>query len=197
MDRSIPVPKAAATASKAESVDANANPTGATKAPGRGRGRNIWSKKKRLTSAGAGIHPNKQSAPKVKFPGECKKELQGVVIVWISNIPHMTKQYSDFNRCVITMVGKTGSLMGVSIERQEKLGYMSFIPKERDETDWTDNDGKFNQSKKDYADGMASYELKQISVTIRKYKNDWNTMFPWILGQVCPDTQVHLFRFKD
>jgi len=144
------------------------------------------------------IDNNKTSALKIKFTGECKKDLQGVVIVWNSNIPKMTKQYSDFNRCVITVAGKTSSYMvGVSIEQQEKLDIMSFAPEERDESLWTNNDGTINKIKKDYADGMASYEMKQISGTFGKYKTDWVTMFPWILGQICPETLAHLFRFKD
>jgi len=91
----------------------------------------------------------------------------------------------------------SSSYMGVSIEHQEKQDIKSFAPEERDESLWTNSDGTINDSKIDYADALASYEMKQISATIGKYKTDWVAMFSCILGQICPDTQAHLFRFKD
>jgi len=109
----------------------------------------------------------------------------------------MTKQYSDFNRCVITVTGKTSSYMGVIIKKQEKLDIMSFAPEERDESLWINSDGTITATNKDYADALASYEMKQIAATIGKYKADWATMFSWILGKICSETQTHLFRCKD
>ena len=139
---------------------------------------------------------NATPAHKVKFPGACKKELKGDVIVWCSSIPQMTERYNDFNRSVITVAGNISSQMGTSIDNQEKLRLGDFLPATADETEWLDTNGDVVPDVKKFYDDIAALELQEISKKVAKYNDDWARMFSKILGQLCPETQANLFRSK-
>ena len=87
------------------------------------------------------------SALNVEFTGNCKKELQDVIIVWSLNKCFMTEQYTEFSRHFNIGAGKISVYMGESIDQQEKIGFMAFKPEPKDQRDWTDDDRNIDPAK--------------------------------------------------
>jgi len=196
IDRSDLIKKVAAIPQKL--AGSPAKPTGAAKAPGRGNNRRKnRPKKNRLSSIGSGIQRSPATTPTVKFAGECKKELDGVVIIWHPDVTVMSKRFGEFARSVGTVAGNISPELGTSIDDQEKLCITSFAPKKNDESLWTKGDGSVDEHAKDFLTRLGDNAIKIAGNKIEKYNNDWARRFSKILGQLCPETQAHLTRFKE
>ena len=139
------------------------------------------------------------SASNVEFTGACRKDLQNVIIVWSMNKHFMTEQFNKFNSSVITVSGKISEEMGISIAQQSKLSCTHFMPEKQDPSIWTNVDGTIDEEKKKFVDELYKHNsgIKIVYASIKKYETDWKTMFPWIFGQLCPETQQRLMRSKD
>ena len=149
--------------------------------------------------SGSGYNDNdsEYSASNVEFTGACKKKLHDVIIVWSVNKHFVAEQFTEFSRRLNIMTEKISIHMGKLIEQQEKIGFMAFRPEPRDPLEWADADGNIDPDGKKFADDIVKLEMKQVSASLRKYKTDWTTIFPWIYGQMCPKTQQRLMRSKN
>ena len=168
-------------------------------ATGKGKRKNNKNRKKHTNLAGAGIQSNKPLEPKATFLGECKKDLKGVTIIWSPNKQNMTKQFTVFTNSVITVSGKISEEMGISIAQQSKLSCTHFMPEPEDDSEWTNDDGTIDEDKKKFVEKLNEFNsnMKAVAASLAKYALDWKTMFPWIFGQLCTETQQRLMRSKN